>query len=434
MPPKKFHLAWFTMFDTDEWLDPMSSGGGKPWDGDFYVDMAKNLERACFDCMMFADTLMVSHSFGGDMSYALKSAINVPRHDPIPLAAVIGAQTCHIGIAATMSTLNYAPFTLARTACTVDHLTRGRFGWNIVTSGEDSAAQNFGFDGLPPRELRYDMADEYMEVVNALFGSWDPDAVVMDRESGTYVDGRKVRSIDFVGKYYKSRGPLNTVPSPQIRPAYFQAGGSPRGRDFAAKHADAIVAVATGAKGMKQFRDDVRARAAKFGRDPDTVKVFYMFAPVFGETEAEAIALNERHMASQRYYDQRLGQVSVLTDIDFSKFDLDKPLPPLTTNGESTMLEKFTQGGSSKTLRELVTDSGRGGTELFGTPEQIAVRMGEIMAEVGGDGFLIRHPFNSISRRYISEVADGLVPALQRLGLVRTEYTKSTLRDTLMEF
>jgi long-chain alkane monooxygenase len=333
-----------------------------------------------------------------------------------------------------LSTLAYPPFLLARAACTIDHIAGGRFGWNIVTSGEDAAAQNFGLDRLPEHDLRYEMADEYMDVVNQLFGSWDADAVVMDRASSIYADGRKVRTIDFVGKYYKCRGPLNTAPSPQGRPIYFQAGGSPRGRDFAAKHADTIIATANGVKAMKQFRDDVRERAARLGRNPDDIKVLYQLSPVLGDTETEAQAANERNSSSQRHIDQRLVHISVLTDIDFSQFDLDKPLPHLTTNGESTTLAKFAQYGSNKTLRELARESGKNGVDLIGTPDQVAGRMGEIMDKVGGDGFLIRHPFNNLSRRYLNDVTEGLVPALQRRGLVRTEYTRPTLRETLFEF
>src|SRR5260370_1372392 len=284
--------------------------------------MARNLERACFDCIMFADTLMVSDSYGQDMSSALKNSVNVPRPDPVPLVAVIGAQTRHLGIVATLSTLAYPPFLLARVVCTIDHIAGGRFGWNIVTSGEDSAAQNFGLDRLPDHDLRYEMADEHVGVVKQLFGSW----------------------------------------------------------------------------------------------------------------EAAAQAANERIISPQRHIDQRLVNIGVQTDIDFSQFDLDKPLPHLTTNGESTMLAKFAQYGSKKTLRELVRDASKGGVDLIGTPDQVATRMGEIMAEVGGDGFLLRQPFNYLSRRYISEVTEGLVPALQRRGLVRTEYTGSTLGEPLFEY
>jgi FMN-dependent oxidoreductase (nitrilotriacetate monooxygenase family) len=435
MPRKKFHLGWFTNFVADEWLDPISSGSGKPWTGEFYVEMAKALERACFDYIMLEDTLMVSETFGGTSKHFLRNANQVPKHDPAPLAALIGAQTSRVGVVATLSTLGYSPFLLARLCTTIDHIAGGRFGWNIVTSGEDAAAQNFGLDKLPPHDLRYEMAEEFMEVVNKLFASWDADAVVLDRETETYADHTKVRPIHFVGKYYKSRGPLNTVPSPQGRPTYVQAGGSPRGRDFAARHADSIIAVANGPQAMKAFRDDVRARAAKFGRNPDDIKVLFLFAPVLGETEEEAKAKDARGLASRRFQDRALLLYSAITDIDLSQFDLDKPLPELTTNGETTSLARFAQFGSGKTLRQVLMEGGKGGSiDMVGTPEQVADRMAAVMEEVGGDGFLFKHPFHSISRRYILEVTEGLVPALQRRGLVRTEYTKPTLLETLREF
>jgi alkanesulfonate monooxygenase SsuD/methylene tetrahydromethanopterin reductase-like flavin-dependent oxidoreductase (luciferase family) len=258
----------------------------------------------------------------------------------------------------------------------------------------------------------------------------------MDRENDIYADYTKVKPINFEGEYYKVRGPLNTCPSPQGRPTYVQAGGSDRGRDFAAKHADSIVAGANGTKAMKEFRDDVRRRAVKFGRNPDDIKVLWLFSPVMGETEAEAWMVNERGMSQPRFAERRLSLISGITDIDFSKFPMDEPLPlDLTTNGESTSLKKFAQFGSGKSLRQLVKEAGKSGSvEAVGTPEQVAVLMGEAMEEVGGDGYLIRNPFHHMTRRYIAEITDGLIPALQRHGLVRTEYTKPTLRETLLEF
>lgn len=436
MSPKKFHLGWFTSFVVDEWNEPFASAGGSPWAGDFYIEFCKALERACFDYFMIEDTLMVPEVYGGNARIALKGAIQVPKHDPVPLAAVLASHTNRIGIVATMSTLGYPPFLLARLSATIDHIARGRFGWNIVTSGEDAAAQNFGLDKLPEHDLRYEMAHEYMDVVNQLFASWAPDAVVLDRESGTYADWTKVNPIDFKGEWYKSRGPLNTAPSPQGRPTYVQAGGSEKGRDFAAKHADSIIAAANGPKAMKDFRDDVRRRAAKFGRNPDDVKVLWLFSPVMGETEEEAWMINDRCMAQARFAERRLSLISGITDIDFSQFALDEPLPAdLTTNGELTSLKRFGQLGSGKPLRQLIKEGGKSGSvEAVGTPDQVAAKMGEVMAEVGGDGFLIRNPFHHSNRRYIYEVTDGLVPALQRRGLVRTEYTKPTLRETLLEF
>src|SRR5476651_501575 len=164
---KPFHLAWFTNFTAGDWINPVSRGTGS-WDGKFIVEMAQAMERACFDYIMLEDTLMVSEAYGGTAEATLKYALQVPKHDPMPLAAMIGATTSKLGVVATMSTLAYPPFMLARLSSTLDHICGGRFGWNIVTSGEDTAAQNFGLDKLPPHEQRYDMCDEYVALCKQL--------------------------------------------------------------------------------------------------------------------------------------------------------------------------------------------------------------------------------------------------------------------------
>jgi FMN-dependent oxidoreductase (nitrilotriacetate monooxygenase family) len=435
MGNKPFHLAWFMNFTPDEWNRPFAAGG-RPWTGEFYIDMAKAMERACFDYIMLEDTLMISETYGNSSEAYLKHAIMGPKHDPAPLAALIGANTSHLGVVATMSTLAYPPFMLARLCSTLDSICRGRFGWNIVTSGEDLAAQNFGLDKLPPRQARYDMADEYVDLCLRLWGSWDRDAVILDRETGTYADYTKVKPINFVGKYYKCRGPLNTVPSPQGRPALVQAGGSPRGRQFAAQTADSIIAPSAGLAGLKAYRDDVRARAAAADRNPDDIKVLFLVAPVLAETREEAEARFKRIYTSPTYIEKVLASIGAITDIDFTNFDLDAELPRLATNGEQGSLDAFAQWGSRKTLRQLAIDQvSRGLDGLVGTPDQVADRMGAVMQEVGGDGFLITRPFTTIiSRQYILEICEGLVPALQRRGLVRRAYTKDTLRETLLEF
>jgi long-chain alkane monooxygenase len=436
MPAKPLHLAWFMNFTPGEWDHPLATGGS-PWNGEFYVDMAKAMERACFDYIMIEDTLMVSETYGGSAEAGLKHAQMVPKHDPSPLAALISAATRRMGVVATFSTLAYPPFMLARLCSTLDHIADGRFGWNIVTSGEDAAAQNFGLDRLPPRAERYDMADEYVDLVCKLFDSWDSDAVVMDHETGTYADFRKVRPINFEGNYFKVRGPLNTVRSPQGQPVFVQAGGSPRGRAFAARHADSIIAVANGIGGMKQYRDDVRGYAAKFGRNPDHAQVLFLVYPILAETDAEAHAKYQRMIASPAFIERSLAGISSITDIDFSKFPLDEPLPHLTTNGEQGSLDKFAQWGSGKTLRRLAMERFEAvepKLEFIGSPDTVAERMGLVMEAVGGDGFLISTPFQRTSRRFITEVTEGLVPALQRRGLARTAYTGTTLREVLREF
>jgi FMN-dependent oxidoreductase (nitrilotriacetate monooxygenase family) len=430
---RRFHLAWFTNFTAGNW-DGTFSHGGSPWDGRFFVDMALALERACFDYVIYEDKLLVPEAYRGSTETTLKHAHQVPKHDPVPLAAMVAAATSHLGVVPTMSTLAWPPFMLARVSNTIDHIAGGRFGWNIVTSGEDLAAQNFGLDVLPPRDTRYAMADEYMDLVNQLFDSWEDGAVVMDRARGIYADHRKVHPIHFEGQFFRCRGPLNTVPSPQRRPTYVQAGGSPRGRDFAAKHADSIIATANQIEGMKQFRDDIRERAVKLGRNPDDIKILYLIYPFLGETDEVAKAKHHRIVNEPGFVDAALAGIGQITDIDFSAYELDRPLPKLTTNGESGALDKFQQWGSGKTLRQLASERYDNGLDLIGSPDTVAERMGEAIEAIGGDGFLISTPFQRISRRYVNEVCEGLVPALQRRGLVRTQYARSTLRETLKEF
>ena len=437
MSDKPFHLGWFTNFTPEAWDSPWGTHGETDWTGGFYVDLAKSLERACFDYIILEDTCMVADAYGGTMEGSLKNAVFAPKHDPVPLATLIAAATSRLGVVATMSTSFYPPYMLARVSSTIDHIARGRFGWNIVSSAEDRAAQNFGFDAMVEHDARYDMADEYFDLVCQLWDSWEPGAVIMDRETGTYADHTKVHAINFEGKYYKSRGPLNTVRSPQGRPVFVQAGASPRGREFASKSADSIIAVATGIEGMKAYRDDIRARMEANGRKPDDCKVLFLVSPILGSTEAEARAEEERITSAPGYIEQVLVGISSNTEIDFSQFELDEPLPTVTTNGERGSLEKFVQGtggSGTKSLRQLAKERLARCVELVGTPEQVADRMGEVMEEVGGDGFLITRPGNDLSRKYITEITEGLVLALQRRGLTRTAYTYDQFRDNLLDF
>ena len=384
---------------------------------------------------MLEDTLMVSEAYRGTAEATLKYALQVPKHDPVPLAAIIAAATSKLGVVATMSTMAWPPFMLARVCTTIDHIAGGRFGWNIVTSGEDAAAQNFGLAKLPPREQRYAMADEYMEVVYRLFDAWEPDAVVKDRERGIYADWRKVHPIDFEGEYFRVRGPLNTAPSPQGRPTFVQAGGSSRGRAFAARHADSIIAPTSTLAGAKAYRDDVRAHAVTFSRNPDDIKILFLVYPILGETSEEARAKRRRMVNQPWFIEAALAATGTTSDIDFSQYNLDEPLPErLTTNGEQGSLDRFQQWGSGKTLRQLTAERFDNELDLIGTPEEVADKMAAAMELVGGDGFLISTPFQRTSRRFINEICEGLVPALQRRGLVREAYTRPTLRETLREF
>jgi FMN-dependent oxidoreductase (nitrilotriacetate monooxygenase family) len=430
---KQFHLAWFLNFVTDDWHGTWGDGG-KDWTGDFFVEMARDLERACFDYVILEDKLMVSTAYGGTMEADLKHGVN-PKHDPVPLAVLMAQATSKLGIVPTMSTSFYPPFLLARLCATIDHIAKGRFGWNIVTSGEDRAAQNFGMDKLYEHDERYAMATEYVDVVRQLWESWEPDAVVRDQETGVYADYTKVHTVDFVGKYYKSRGPLNTVRSPQGHPVLCQAGASPPGRQFAARHADTIIATGNTPEEMKAYREDIRAKMVTHGRDPDDCKVLFLVSPIVADTIAEAQAKKQRWMSDPLFVEFVLAEMASITEVDFSKFDLDQPLPPVTTNGERGFLEGFARRAAGKTLREAVTEDGMGGANrLVGTPESVATQMEEIMEEVGGDGFLISSPVMKLNRRYVTEITDGLVPALQRRGLTRTKYKFDQFRENLLDY
>jgi alkanesulfonate monooxygenase SsuD/methylene tetrahydromethanopterin reductase-like flavin-dependent oxidoreductase (luciferase family) len=228
------------------------------------------------------------------------------------------------------------------------------------------------------------------------------------------------------------------VPSPQHKPTFVQAGASPRGREFAARAADSVIAIGNGVASMKEYRDDIRARAEAIGRDPDDCKVLFLVSPVVAPTEAAARAFTQRMIAHPAYIESTLVSLASNTEIDFRKFPLDEPLPQgLTTNGERGSLEWFMKGDGSpgpKTLRQLAVERAKRGLELVGTPQQVAKQMAEVMEEVGGDGFLITRPGHFLSRDYITSITDGLVPELQRLGLARTAYNTTLLRDTLREF
>ncbi|HWK20276.1 MAG TPA: NtaA/DmoA family FMN-dependent monooxygenase [Microbacteriaceae bacterium] len=439
-----FHLGWFTgngvgMYG---WNVPFGQADGREFfKPDFWRDIARMLDRACFDLFIWEDSSYIPNNYGGTHDIYLKNGIFTPKHDPAPYVPLLAEATEHIGIALTIPTSEYPPYLAARLLNTLDHLSDGRVAWNIVTGSNHLSAMNYGHEGHLEHDERYAVADEYVDLVSRLFGSWDADAVVMDKATGTVTDPTKVRPIDYEGRYLRSRGPLNSMPSPQHRPVYIQAGGSNAGRDFAAKHAEVIINNDWSVPVMKSFVDDIHARMAKFGRKPSDVKILFMLNPLIAETQEDADVAYEAMKDAAYRVDPalRLAQMSAKAGIDFSQFDLDAPLPELQTNGHQATLANFLRGGGvgidrSKTLRELVQTSGRANSSLdiIGTPDAVAAQMGDVMAEVGGDGYLISSP--RVTRRYVTEVVDGLVPALQRQGLSRTGFAGTTLRDSLMEF
>jgi FMN-dependent oxidoreductase (nitrilotriacetate monooxygenase family) len=435
MPKRQFHLAWF-----------LSQGyGPKSWRSDFpgtdiarwmmpdlFVDLAQGMERACFDYMIIEDSSNVPYTYKGSHDTYLKYAASAPKLDPAVLVPYLAQATKTLGLVPTLSVSEYPPYLLARLVNTLDHTTEGRVGWNCVTGSNDGAAQNYGHEKHRPHDERYDVADEFADVVTRLWEAWEPDAVVLDRENNLFADGSKVHAIHHEGKYFKVRGPINAPRGPQGRVPICQAGGSPRGLEFASRWADTIITEGGGsAASMKAYREGIRTRAKAIGRNPDDIKVLFLAHPIV-DTTMEAARERQRleGLAAEAHIDMQLSSMSRLTGIDFAQFDLDTPLPSdLKTNGHQSALAKWI----GRTPRSLVRSYARkDGIDYTGTPDHVAGMMQEIMEEVGGDGFLI---FNSyFDRRYVIEICDGLVPELQRRGVTRKAYAHKHLKDNLLEF
>lgn len=432
---KPFHLAWFLSqgYGPKTWRTAWPGADVNRWMmPDLFIDLAKGMERACFDYLIIEDSSNVPYTYKGSHDTYLKYAASTPKLDPAVLVPYLAQQTKHLGLVPTLSVSEYPPYLLARLVNSLDHVTEGRIGWNCVTGSNDGAAQNYGHEKHRPHDERYDVADEFCEVVTKLWEAWEPDAVVLDREAPMFADGSKVHAIHHEGKYFKVRGPINAPRSPQGRVPICQAGGSPRGQRFAAQWADTIITEGGGsAASMKAYRDKVRATAAALGRDPDSIKVLFLAHPIIDVTmDAARERQRLEQAAALEHMDMQLSSMSRLTGIDFSKLPFDEPLPDtLTTNGHQSALAKWI----GKTPRAIVTTwATKSGIDYTGTADHVAGMMREIMEEVGGDGFLIFNGY--FDRRYVMEVCEGLVPALQRQGLVRKQYAHKHFRDNLMEF
>ncbi|MEV1292182.1 NtaA/DmoA family FMN-dependent monooxygenase [Pseudonocardia sp. NPDC049635] len=441
-----FHLGWFLgagfgiqPWNTQTWDGTFHGVNGRTWmKPDLYVDLATSLERANFDFLFIEDTLMVEDTFEGSMRSTLKYGRMAPKNDPVPLVPIMAQATRHLGIIPTISTIGYHPYLAARLMTTLDHLTDGRVGINVVTSVTDRVAQNFGHDQHFDHDLRYEMAGEWMDAVTALWNSWEPDAVVLDEQSGTYADHTKVHPVDFAGKWYRTRGPLNTIPGPQRRPVVAQAGNSGPGRDLAARHADTMLAHATSIEAMKEFREDMHERLRQHGRAPEDCKMVFLVTPTVAETDeqaAERDRMADLHASDPDAIEGRLWGLTYVSGgrVDFGSLDLDAPIPEVVGNGEQSSLAAFAARNVGRTLREAVSTPQPQGHRLglSGSPDTVAAKMGEIMAEVGGDGFLL---YPAMTRRSIAEITDGLAPALRRRGLIRDGYEHATFRANLHAF
>jgi FMN-dependent oxidoreductase (nitrilotriacetate monooxygenase family) len=434
----KMHLAQFlvhgpTFHSLAMWRHPKTAEAGWDWTKPaLWQHIARVCERGLFDMAFFADLNYIADTYKGTLEPALAFATQAPEHDPVPLLSYMAGATTHIGVAATFSTSQHHPFYAARMWATLDHLTEGRAGWNVVTSINRNQDANFGVE-RPPADQRYDRAHEFMEVCRKLWGSWEADAVLADRERPRFADGAKVHRIEHTGAYFRSLGPLNVIRSATGGPAILQAGISDKGQDFAAKYADAIFAIQPLAKHARAYRESIHAHMRAIGRDVRQCKVLYGMQPFLGATEAEARERQAEHNALVPV-EGGMAILSAHLDFDLSKLPAgtilaERPEPQL----KRLKHRYFAADGRPYTMEEVAARHGQsvGLPQFVGTPRSVADQMEAFMRTAGGDGFMLS-PYHCPGA--IEEVVDLLVPELQRRGHVRTAYAGRTLKAHLTQF
>ncbi len=396
----------------------------------YWIELAKLLERGKFDGIFLADVLGVYDVYGGNPNAALRQCAQVPVNDPVLVIPAMASVTEHLGFGVTCTLSFEPPYPFARRMSTLDHLTGGRAGWNIVTGYLDSAARGTGLDAQTAHDLRYDIADEYMEVVYKLWeGSWEDDAVVRDRENGVFAHPEKVHAVKHDGKYYRVNAIHLCEPSPQRTPVLYQAGASSRGRRFAARHAECIFL--TGSKRIAASTvADIRRHAVLDGRDPAEILMFAGISVIVGRSEAEAQAKLDDY---RRYINPEgaLALLSGWTGIDFSKYALDDPLSYVKNDAVNSIVEALTRKANRKwTVRELVEYGGLGGPAptIIGSPSQVADELESWIDETGVDGFNLAY---IVTPESFSDFVDLVVPELQRRGIYKREYRPGTLREKL---
>ncbi|MGE6739466.1 LLM class flavin-dependent oxidoreductase [Allorhizobium pseudoryzae] len=397
----------------------------------YWMDYAKRLEAGLFDGIFLADVVGVNDVLGGSPDAAIRGAVQVPVNDPMMLVPAMAAVTTHLGFGVTANLTYDPPFLFARRMSTLDHLTGGRIGWNIVTGYLDSAAKAIGLEAQAAHDDRYDLADEYMEVVYRLWEeSWADDAVVLDRANHLYADPARVRKISHAGKQYRLNAMHLSSPSPQRTPVLYQAGSSTRGRQFAATHAECVFVNGQKIEGVKGIVDDIHAKAVNYGRQAEDIKVFMGATIVTGKTEAEA---REKFEDYRRYVSSEAALVHAAASlgIDFAKYDLDEPIETGKSNAIVSNVEAVTRSaGPQWTKRKLLEQMVLGSRQapMIGSAEQIADQLATWSQEAGIDGF-------NLSRTVVPECFDDIislvVPILQERGLYKTAYTDGPLRQKL---
>lgn len=395
-----------------------------------FAEAALLAERGKLDFVFTADSSAIRGS--ENLASAQRQAFPA-GFEPLTLLSALASVTRHIGLVATASTSFYQPYTVARQFASLDLVSGGRAGWNLVTSAQDVEAQNHGADKLPPHDERYAQANEFADVVLGLWDSWDADAIVADPDTGIYFDPRKVHFLNHKGRYFAVRGPLNVIRSPQGHPVLVQAGSSGAGRELAARTAEVVFTAQRDLESAKQFRSTLLTLAASFGRGPDEMVVLPGVSVVVGETARDA-ERKQQDLAALVHPEVALSLLrSVMGGFDFSKFPIDGPVPEVPeTNGplsrQQLLLDLARR--DKLTIRQLgaVVAESQGHRVLVGSAQQIADDFEKWQTSGAADGFIMTPP---LLPGGLEDVVTLLVPELQRRGLFRTEYEYCTLRGNL---
>ena len=403
---------------------------------DYYKRIARALEDGKFHLGFFDDRLALPDIYGADHKEAVKNGIRVVKMDPVPILATMAMSTKNLGLAATISTTYYNAFHIARTMMTLDHMTGGRAGWNVVTSLNDSEAFNMGAAGTIEHDRRYDRADELMTNIIDMWGAWDADAILFDKENGVFADPEKVRSYDFQGEWFQTRGTFTVPPSPQGHPVIVQAGQSGRGRQFACEWGEVIFTIQNNVERGVQVRNEMREEAAQQGRDPDTIAI----CPAVYVTTGETQAIAEDKYAYVNNLAKPIDGLTLLSEVlnfDFATKGYDEPFTDEeleSINGLRGILDKVVRlsGKSNPTLKDFVDHSGRGtvheAPHIVGDPKQVADELEKWFTEGAADGFVL---FASHTPGAYEEFSRYIVPELQRRGIYHDDYAGPTLRGNL---
>ncbi len=433
MPQRMMHLVAYlktgpTALHVGGWRHP-ESPLDDILDPERYQHIARVLEAAKFDGCFFADLFGLYDLHGGSFDAYVRRGGQISFLDPTVVLPVMAAVTRNLGLGATLSTSFHTPYHLARWLASLDAMSKGRVAWNVVTSATDLEAKNAGLDELPPREQRYDRADEVLEACFALWDSWDADAFVRDKRAGILADPSKVHYANYAGRWIKTRGPLSIPRSPQGRPVIMQAGSSDRGREFAARWAEIIFTIQRGREEMREFYQDIKTRMDARGRAPQECAILPAVTVVLGETESIA---RERADYLNSLIDPELSLASSSSNLgaDLTKLGAGKSLAELQGNqgmkGSEDVLAQ-TMKAEGVSFREAAVKRTEG-RELVGTAEMIADRLQEVFEAGVCDGFVVTP---TTFPGMFEQFCRGVVPELQRRGLFRRDYSGRTLRENI---